>query len=78
MTQIDPESIKKGVSDAFWDWIQNEHDITTTYAIQDGVKRAVTDWLDEHSISVGERIEAAVKEAVTDWLDVNGIGGAQQ
>jgi hypothetical protein len=35
MINMDPENIEKGVSSAFWDWIQLERPILTGEDIQD-------------------------------------------
>ncbi len=55
-----PKSVKEGVAEGVHTWIAM-HDVTTTYAIQDGVKAAVTDWLNLHG-------DDLVKEAVREVM----------
>ncbi len=59
------KAMREGVDSAFWAWLI-EHEVTAPEHFEDGVKEAVTKWLDNH----GETIFASiVRDAVREWLD---------
>lgn len=52
-------AVESGVDKAFWDFINNNRDVSTLHAIEDGIDTAMTRWLDKHAQSI---IDAIVRQ----------------
>ncbi len=71
------EIMKQAIGEAFYEWVA-QHDVTTTYAMQDGVKEAVTDWLKVHgSAAIADAVRGAVADAPRE-LDLTDIGAVSE
>jgi hypothetical protein len=68
MTNTDQQkldALQTGTGQAFYDWIARERDVSTLYAIQDGVKNALEAWLDVHTDQIIEAIVQNASERLT-------------
>lgn len=49
-------AVESGVNKAFWDFINNNRDISTLHAIEYGTETAMTTWLEKHADAIIDAI----------------------